>query len=327
MSSRSHYMSKSTSGLFILLIAIFMLPSCNGGSIFGTNLHRIVAIAGLGDGPYYAGKAVHFFNNGSYDPDGNAIVKYKWDWNGDGTWDEEGADVSHTWGTPGKYKVIFGVTDNQGETGIDELQVDIVAQGYNFDKAVDVTPPGLNFGPEAICYDGNYAYIAAGIDGLNIFDVSYPSNPIWVKKVDTPAFATDVAVGNGYAFVAVKPVGLLIIDVTHPGFAHVVKTIDISSGNESLAYSNGYVYLVDDQKGLFIIDVRNPEKALIVKTIDTLKYANDISVSNGYAYIADLMYGLKIFRDQLPGIGSSCKYGKRSGTVNESCNIEWLCLH
>ncbi len=51
----------------------------------------------------------------SYDPDGE-IVKYEWDWENDGIYDEEGVNVVHTWTDPGIYYVNLKVTDNGGLT-------------------------------------------------------------------------------------------------------------------------------------------------------------------------------------------------------------------
>ena len=54
---------------------------------------------------------IHFYDNGSFDPDGS-IVLYEWDWDNDGNFDEEGADTFHQWDTAGTYLVQFRVTDN-----------------------------------------------------------------------------------------------------------------------------------------------------------------------------------------------------------------------
>ena len=82
--------------------------------------------------PAQVGEVVHFSDGGSYDPDGGSITKYEWDWNNDGTYDEEGADVYHTWNTPDTYEVQFRVTDDEGETDkLDQpLQITISDAGF-----------------------------------------------------------------------------------------------------------------------------------------------------------------------------------------------------
>ena len=53
-------------------------------------------------------------------------------------------------------------------------------------NAIDVTPPWLNFSPWGVCVSGNYCYVAAGVNGLHIFDISNPAKPVWVNQVAMP---------------------------------------------------------------------------------------------------------------------------------------------
>ncbi len=66
--------------------------------------------------PQTVGKPVQFRNNGSYDPDGGAITKYEWDWDMDGTFDDEGSPAFHWFDTPGTHYVNLRVTDNEGSS-------------------------------------------------------------------------------------------------------------------------------------------------------------------------------------------------------------------
>ena len=64
------------------------------------------------------------------DEDGS-IVSYEWDWNNDGTYDDNsGTDAteSHTYSSPGVYTCKARVTDDAGLTSTDTLQVDSNAQ-------------------------------------------------------------------------------------------------------------------------------------------------------------------------------------------------------
>ena len=49
---------------------------------------------------------------------------------------------------------------------------------------------------------GGYAYVADGLQGLRVIDVSTPSAPVEVGFVDTSGAAYGVAVAGGYAYVA-----------------------------------------------------------------------------------------------------------------------------
>ena len=77
------------------------------------------AVAEASQPSAYVGETISFDASGSHDNDcGNqTVVKYEWDWDNDGTYDEEGIEVDHSWSTEATYHVQLRVTD-------DELQTD-----------------------------------------------------------------------------------------------------------------------------------------------------------------------------------------------------------
>ncbi len=87
-----------------------------------------VAIAAAEPVPQDVCLPVHFYDDGSYDPDGGTIVLYEWDWDNDGEFDEVGPDTYHTWYTPGTYYVQFRVTDDEGETDTLDEPIEIIIE-------------------------------------------------------------------------------------------------------------------------------------------------------------------------------------------------------
>jgi hypothetical protein len=49
---------------------------------------------------------------------------------------------------------------------------------------------------------GNYAYVADGLAGLQVIDVSNPANCVRVGGHDTSGAAYDVEISGNYAYVA-----------------------------------------------------------------------------------------------------------------------------
>lgn len=86
----------------------------------------------LGGGPYTgkAGTPIDFNAYLSYDPDGE-IVLYQWDWDDDGTYDEdaESCPIAHTWAAAFQGKIRLRVTDDRGLSAEDSVQVAVAPAG------------------------------------------------------------------------------------------------------------------------------------------------------------------------------------------------------
>ncbi|MFH1675833.1 MAG: hypothetical protein ABIC40_02325, partial [bacterium] len=149
---------------------------------------------------------------------------------------------------------------------------------------VDVTPPWLNFSPKDVCIDGKYCYIAGGVNGLHIFDLSHSSNPVWINWVDTPGNASGVTVSGGYAYIADEDSGLQIVDIDPPESAYIVNSVEMPDRARAVAVSGGYAFVADDQSGLQIVDIDPPESACIVNSIDIPFSTLEVLTSGDYAY-------------------------------------------
>lgn len=152
---------------------------------------------------------------------------------------------------------------------------------------IDVTPPWLNISPVDVYIDGNYAYVAGGLFGLHIFDISNPENPVWINQVDTTDVAQGVYVANGYAYVADGISGLQIIDVTPPESAYIFNTIDTSFA-ERVYVTEGFAYIIDkegNEREILIVDIEPPESAHIVIHFNPQDLGPDICVAGEYAYV------------------------------------------
>jgi len=82
------------------------------------------------NGPYsgYTGDTINFDSTGSYDPDGQALVLYEWDFDGNGVYDWSSPTTgmaTHVYGSYGTYTAVLRVTDVCGETDTDSATVTI----------------------------------------------------------------------------------------------------------------------------------------------------------------------------------------------------------
>jgi hypothetical protein len=159
----------------------------------------------------------------------------------------------------------------------------------------DVTPPHLNFSPYDIAVSGTYAFVASGVNGVNVFDISNPLSPLWVHQEDSDDQAYRIAVQGDYAYVADLEGGLLIYDISIPESTSLLHSVD-SLVASAVDIAGDYAYVLDRFDGFKIIDVSSPGAPTIAKTVDLgieEEFAN-IDYENGYAYIATRDNGLII---------------------------------
>lgn len=82
-----------------------------------------------------AGTKVGFYGTG-YSPAGNAIVNYKWDFDGNGIFDSVSASsgtVEYLYKTPGVYTAKFVVEDSKGNTAFQTFTIPVLDISVNFD--------------------------------------------------------------------------------------------------------------------------------------------------------------------------------------------------
>jgi len=243
-------------------------------------------------------ESVDFLDAGSYDPDGGDIVRWEWDWDGDGTYDEEGSVASHAWDFPGVYRIGYRVTDDEGVT--DELDdpLSITVSQRLITNPVEVTPPWLNLTASRVASWGENVFAAGGSNGVVVFDVSEPTNPVWLRVLDEPAYAGEIAVSGGYVYVVDNQGVMWIVDIDPLDSAHVAGSAVVDSYTQKIVVSDGSAYVADASGGLLILDVDPPESAGVVSQVPMR--GEDVAVEGKFAYVAAGAEGLQIVGVQNP---------------------------
>jgi len=99
---------------------------------------------------------------------------------------------------------------------------------------------------------GSYAYVADGVSGLEVIEVSNPANTVEVGHCDTPGSSVGLGVAGGYAYVADWNGGLRLVNVSNPASPVEVAYWDTPGNAKSVAGGNGYVYLGSSGWGLMV---------------------------------------------------------------------------
>ena len=116
-----------------------------------------------------AGDTVNFDASSSSDPNGS-ITQYQWDFNNDGNWDvsSKNKTQSHSFSSPGNYKVTLQVTDDGGSNNSTSKTVEVSSQP-KLNASFTMEPDPAETG-ESVTFDGtgstgtidNYEWDLAG---------------------------------------------------------------------------------------------------------------------------------------------------------------------
>ena len=159
-------------------------------------------------------------------------------------------------------------------------------------------------GGEALGLDivNDTAYVASGVNGVEIFDITYPRHLVRQGGTDAPPIAYVVHVIGSYAFVSVGAGGLKIFDVSNPGVSSLLGQTNTPGTAYNFDIVGGTVYLADGESGLQIINATVPASPIITGSFDTPGTAYAVKVSGGFAYVADGTGGLRILNVTNPAI-------------------------
>ena len=189
----------------------------------------------------------------------------------------------------------FGPVDGlvyAGQTG--NATITVANAGFSDTADVSVTsfnPTALSFLPipgfaNAVAVAGDHAYVAAGLTGLQVVDVTNRSAPAIVGALDTPGNANGVAVAGNFAYIADGSQGLRIIDVQNPASPIARGSADTPGDAQDVFVSAGRAYVADGAFGLQVFDVGNPDLPALVGTLATPGLAKGVAVVGSLAAIA-----------------------------------------
>ncbi len=144
--------------------------------------------------------------------------------------------------------------------------------------------------------DGDYAYVAAGSEGLIVFDITTNTpGPGYIGAYDTPGSAWGVKADGDLVYVADLNTGLMVIDVTDPSTPTLYGSYDTPGWARDVVLDGKYAYVADGTDGgIQVIDVSDPSTPVGMGSYNTPGEAISVDVKGHYAYIADRGSGLVV---------------------------------
>ena len=110
-----------------------------------------------------------------------------------------------------------------------------------------------------LAVDGDYAYLAVGIDGLRIVNIKDTANPVEIGSFEEVYSVTWKVVPVGdHAYLAGDGKGVLVVDISTPEDPELIGRFDTADDVRDIAVVGNRLYVAASDAGLRIADVSNP---------------------------------------------------------------------
>lgn len=162
------------------------------------------------------------------------------------------------------------------------------------DSPVDlaVITPTLGYLKSLVISD-NYAYVAAGSDGLAIIDISTPTTPTVISTLDTPGYALGMVKQGSCAYISDDD-AIRIIDVSNPITPTEVGVYQPSGfyPRSTLAVSGSLLYAHGDE--LHIVNISTSSAPTTTGILQLPSAGDGIYLSGSTVYLGTFWDGLAI---------------------------------
>ncbi|MCP5516642.1 MAG: hypothetical protein H7A45_05190 [Verrucomicrobiales bacterium] len=129
---------------------------------------------------------------------------------------------------------------------------------------------------------GNHAYVATS-SGLQVIDMSEPSDPRQEGICSTIGHAWGVVISGSYAFVACLEGGLQVVDISNPAIPQRVGGYITGGFSRSVAVSGNHAFVAVEDSDLQVLDISDPLNPQRVGGYGVSSGA--IAVSGNHAYV------------------------------------------
>lgn len=152
--------------------------------------------------------------------------------------------------------------------------------------------------PRGVAVEGDYAFVADGLGGLVVVDVSDPSSPTLAIQVLVDGWASGVSVGDGRVFVAHG--GVTMFDVTQPTMPAQLTTL---AGTSVFATSiaGNWLWLSDQDPGLRVVDVGDPAAPVELGALADFTAGAGVATNEDLAVVGSYEHGVRVVAQPVCG--------------------------
>ena len=135
-------------------------------------------------------------------------------------------------------------------------------------------------------FSGHYAFIAARLAGVHIFDIKNPADLKYICTYDSIEQASGIFLHGNILLNANRTVGLDLIDVTNPEKPRFLGKIDTAEAQD-VAAKDSYAYIGEHHnKALTIIDIADPANPKFIASVKVPGNAWGVVIKDNIAYVS-----------------------------------------
>ena len=150
----------------------------------------------------------------------------------------------------------------------------------------------------AVAVAGDTAFVAAGTQGLHIYDISDPLHPALLSQLDTQGYTEAVAVATGYVVLADRSLygaegeGVVVVDVTRIKNPRRVGAFTGAADPRRIVLDGDRAYITDSGSpsdgtgaGLWVLDLSTHASPGVLGFYATSQRSLGLAVVDGMSYI------------------------------------------
>ncbi|MFO1458325.1 MAG: hypothetical protein U1G08_02880 [Verrucomicrobiota bacterium] len=138
------------------------------------------------------------------------------------------------------------------------------------------------------------AYVADGLEGLQIMDVHNPEVPVRLGRLKLAGDTRDLHVQGNLVYAACAAAGLQVVDVSHPELPALVGGIPTGGMAVAVTVVGSTAYVADANAGLVLVDVSTPASPVVLAKLSLPGEASGLHVVDSLAYVACGFGGLSV---------------------------------
>ncbi len=142
-----------------------------------------------------------------------------------------------------------------------------------------------NWNYEAVVSQGDYAYLAAHVNGVEVVNISDPDNPFHADSFGGLENAWDVFIDGDHLYVADGPGGIKIYSLNNPATPSLVGSVLTNGSAREVTVVNGTAYVASGAAGFDIVDVSNPSNPQLLSN-----YNSGFGIINHLAVDGDVVF-------------------------------------